>query len=474
MRDKYKFLGKNIFYLLISSFSTKLLSFFLVPLYTNVLSTEEYGSYDFLATTVSLLIPILTVEIAAAVFIFAIDENYNRKEVLSVAIRYLIGSSAIVFLFLVVNEIFQFIPIVSQYREFFLLMYIVNASSGIFMEFTRAMGNMLNMSIASALCSFCIIICNILFLLVFEWGLEGYFLANIVGGLVQIFFLIIKGNLLSGISIRINYATVQKEMTKYSAPLISNSVAWWINSASDRYVVVGFCGLAENGVYSVASKIPSILNIVQTVFNQAWGVSVIKEFDPDDKEGFFTRTYNVYNLLLITVCSCIIAGNRILANLLYAKDFYPAWKYVPFLTMAIIFGSLSGFIGGFFSAMKKSSILAKSTMVGAIINFILNLIMVPFIGALGAAIATVISYWLVWMFRTIHVRKNVNIKFRLVRDHIGYLLLVVQTAVTLIVQKDSLMLWIFHLCILVLLFLLNKSEVIEMWEFVRKKIFKNK
>ena len=76
-------------------------------------------------------------------------------------------------------------------------------------------------------------------------------------------------------------------MIAYSAPLVLNAIGWWVNSASDRYVVTWLCGLAVNGIYSVGYKIPSIINVFQTIFNQAWFLSAVKEFDPQDKDGFF-------------------------------------------------------------------------------------------------------------------------------------------------------------------------------------------
>ena len=68
---------------------------------------------------------------------------------------------------------------------------------------------------------------------------------------------------------------------------------------------------------------------------------------------------------------------------------------MPWLTIAIVFGSLSGYIGGFFSAVKNSKIFAQSTVVGAVSNIVLNLVMTPFMGALGAAIATAVCYFVV-------------------------------------------------------------------------------
>lgn len=470
MSNKYKFLAKNIFYLLISSFSTKLLSFFLVPLYTSVLTTQEYGSYDFFYTTISLLVPILTVEIMSAVFIFAIDEKYDKKTVFSISCKYIIGSSLLVLTLLVLNGYFKFISIINEYSIYFFLMYFVTACSGVLLEFTRALGKMFDISIGSAISSFTIIFLNILFLLGFKWGLEGYFAANILGVLAQNIFLWIRGGFWKYLSFKEDDKSIRKEMVNYSAPLITNSIAWWVNSASDRYVVIAICGLAENGVYSVASKIPSILNIFQTIFSQAWTLSAIKEFDKDDKSGFFSTMYNAYNFVLVFACTIIIAFDRVLASFLYANDFYSAWRYVPFLTIAIIFGSLSGFIGSVFSAMKNSKILAKSTMIGALANIIMNICFVPFFGALGAAVATTLSYWFVWMFRVKHIKKHVNIRLKMVRDNLAYGLLVFQSIMLLFLTEDTILVWGIHLIILVLLLILFKEELFFWINKVRKKL----
>ena len=96
--------------------------------------------------------------------------------------------------------------------------------------------------------------------------------------------------------------------------------------------------------------------------------------------------------MMVILCSFIIMFDKILAKCLYANDFYIAWKYVPWLTIAGVFGAMSGYIGGFFSAVKDSRIFASSSIVGAISNIILNLILTPYMGALGAAIATAVCY----------------------------------------------------------------------------------
>lgn len=429
--NRYKYLFKNIGLLTLSGFSTKLLSFFLVPLYTNILSTTEYGFYDLINITIGILIPLLTSNIQESVIRFTLDKNYKREAVITIATKYLITSSAIIFVIIFINYFCEFSVLLNRYCIFFFLMFFVKALSGIVLAYIRGVEKITDFSISSIIASIVTIVSNIIFLVIFKWGLEGYFIANIIGPLIQCVYLIIKGRIFQSIDIKKNYYNENKEMLKYSKPMIANSIAWWINSASDRYIIIFFCGMAENGVYSVASKIPSILNIFQTIFAQAWTLSVVKDFDPEDSNQFFENTYKSYNCMLTIVCSTIIILNQFLAKFLYAKEFYIAWKYVPWLTIAILFGALSGYLGGFFSAVKNSGIFAQSTMVGAFINVILNSIFVPQIGAFGAAISTALSYFTVWVVRYWHSKKYIKLKIDICRDVISYLILIAQSLVSI-------------------------------------------
>ena len=165
----------------------------------------------------------------------------------------------------------------------------------------------------------------------------------------------------------------------------------------------------------------------------------IKEFYPEDKSGFFSSTYRAYNCAMTLICSAIIVCDRFLARFLYAKDFYSAWKYVPWLTIAILFGALSGYMGGFFTAVKDSRIFATSTLVGAVSNIALNLILTPFMGPMGAAIATTICYVEVFVVRYLQSKKYISLKLNVLRDSISYIFLVLQSIVLLTLPENFLM-----------------------------------
>ena len=434
--NRYKYLFKNIGLLTLSSFATKLLSFFLVPLYTNILTTTEYGTYDLFSTTVGVLLPILTLNVQDAVMRFAIDSKSNPKAIISVALKILLIANAIVAIGVILNVALEISALVKDYSIFFFLMFFTQSLSGVITYYIRGIDKIADLSVSSVFVSAFTIGCNIIFLVVFHWGLNGYFWANIIGPLVQSLYLIVRSGLIYDTDLRADFSEEKKAMLDYCKPMIANSVAWWVNNTSDRYVVIFFCGLAENGIYSVASKIPSILNIFQSIFSQAWTLSAVKDFDPEDKSGFFANTYRAYNCLMVLLCSAIIVADKILAHFLYAKDFFVAWKYVPWLTIAIVFGSLSGYIGGFFSAVKNSKIFAQSTVIGAVSNIILNLIMTPFMGALGAAIATAVCYFVVWVIRYWHSKKFIKLKIRLKRDLVTYALLVMQASMMLLLENS--------------------------------------
>jgi O-antigen/teichoic acid export membrane protein len=435
--NRYKYLLKNIGLLTLSNFATKLLSFFLVPLYTNVLTTAEYGTYDLFNTTIGVLLPILTLNIQDAVMRFSMDARYSKKAIVTVATKYLLISNLLVSGILVCNYVIDFSAVVKQFSFYFFLMFLAQSLSGIITMYARGIDKISDLSVSSVISSAITIFLNIIFLIVFHFGLPGYFLANIIGPIFQCLYLIIKAHVIHDIEWDGNFSNEEKILTKYSVPLISNSIAWWVNNASDRYIVVFFCGLAENGIYSVATKIPSILNIFQVIFNQAWSLSAVRDFDPNDRDGFFANTYRAYNCGMVILCSIIISFDKFLAKFLYAKDFYIAWKYVPWLTIAILFGAISGYIGGFFTAVKDSKVFAKSTIYGAVTNIVLNLILTPIIGVLGASVATAISYFEVWALRYWYSKRYIRIKINLARDLISYAFLVIQASALLLESIDK-------------------------------------
>ena len=162
---------------------------------------------------------------------------------------------------------------------------------------------------------------------------------------------------------------------------------------------------------------------------------------------------------MVIFCSLIFSIVKVLDRILYARDFYMAWWYVPWLTIAVVFGALAGYVGGIFAAAKDSQIFAKSSVVSAGTNIVLNLLMTPFMGGLGAAIATTICFVEVWVIRLWHARKYIRLKINIKRDIISYVLLLIQAAV-IMMMPESLGFYLFEFAIFLFILLLYKTEIL--------------
>lgn len=298
---------------------------------------------------------------------------------------------------------------------------------------------------------------NILFLTVFHLGINGYFIANILAFFIAGLYLMFKVKIWKYLKLHLNNKNQKHIMINYSKHLVFNSISWWINNSLDRYIIIWLLGTSENGIYSVAYKIPTIINVVQAIFNQAWTLSAVKEFD-NKKGDFYSNTYKAYNLVLAFACSILIIFDQLIAKLIYSNDFYIAWKYVPFLLISAMFAALNAFLDSIFAANMDSKQVAKATITGAIINAVLNIVLIHFIGTVGAAIATMVSYFCMWIIKHIKISKVVELGSNMAKVFSTYAILLAQAVIIFAVQN----IWLKHIVailLLAILILMNIREI---------------
>ena len=427
--DKVRYLGKNTIIFGISSFGTKLLSFLLVPLYTNVLTTAEYGTADLISSTSTLLIYILTINIEDGILRFIIDNKDEHTDILSYGIKILFRGTLICSLGLGIIYCFRIIDWPLEYFVFILLYFFFTAFYQIMLGYLRGLEKVTSVAIAGIISAVAMILSNIICLLVLKLGITGYLLSHVIGVLSGTVYCIIAAHE----PVRTYFRNSCRrdlviEIRTYCIPLIFNNLSLWINAFLDRFFVTAMCGVAENGVYSVASKIPTILATCYSVFSQAWNLTTLKEFDSNDSDGFFSKTYGVYNSITCIACSLLVLVNIPLARFLYAKGFFQAWRYSSILLLFVMFNSLTIFLGSIFNAAKDTRMIARTTIISAISNTIMNALLIPKLGATGAAIATVISYVIMWSIRMWLCKKYINLSVSIVRDVLSYIVLFVQVA----------------------------------------------
>lgn len=204
-------------------------------------------------------------------------------------------------------------------------------------------------------------------------------------------------------------------------------------------------------IHELAYKIPTILSTLQTIFYNAWSVSAITEFDKDEEDGFIGNIYFLYACMSTIGCSVVLLLNKVLAKMMYANDFYEAWICVSFLLLGVIFNGIALFEGYLFTAVKKTKMVSKTTLIGATANTIANFVLIPFIGAVGAAFATMLGYFTVWLVRTICIRDIIKMKVNWTKQIVCIVVVSIQVFLALITLSLQ------FLCLILLVSLQYKS-----------------
>ena len=406
--DKAAELIKNTSIFGFGLFGAKVVQVLLLPYFTNVFSRKQYGTIDLVVTFVDLIVPIVTLELSSAILRFGLSEGVDRKVLSKNAMVILSAGIFVIFLCVPLLQFYKTLSPYKYYVAMLLILHCVRAECSIYV---KSVERITVYAIDNILVAFITAVTDIILITGLGYGINGYFTAEIIGYIFSILYLIIVGKLYQFIDIRVPVdKTLLIEMLRYSAPLVLNGVSWWITSFSDRIVLNYFFSEDEVGIYSISAKFPSLLSAILSVFTQAWIISAIKEYERNKESRFFDKICIYYSLILtLMVCVGTIFIESIL-KIFISEEFFDAWRYVPYLLLGSAFLAISNFFGSIFAAAKKNILEIKSTVICAMCNIILNLILIPNNSIQGAVIATMISYLILFVIRIYDASKLIKIR----------------------------------------------------------------
>lgn len=453
--NREKSLIKNTMIITIGKISTQLITFFLLPVYTAILSTEEYGIVDLLNTLVSLCLPIITFQIEQAVFRKLIDSRMNELEVkktISTTFYTILIQSLVylIFFFLIA----QFVH--NQYKYFLVTNVIACIFSNTLLQIARGLGDNKKYAIGSFITAFITVILNVVFIVSFKWGAYGMLLATLIGNIMCSLYIFKAERLYKYISFKIYSKELLKSLWKYSLPLIPNAISWWIFNSSDRIIVTTVLGIAQNGILSAAYKFSSVYITLYNIFNMTWTESASLHINDKDNSEFFSKIINVTLKLFTTICFGIIACMPFAFPIMINEKFGEAYNQIPILMLASVFNVIAGLLSVIYIAKKDTKSVAKTSIVAAIINIIVNLGLINVIGLYAASISTLVSYLVMAIYRLHDVKKYIKIEldkkflklafvmliilfisYYINNIYINITVLFVTTSISFVINKDS-------------------------------------
>lgn len=463
-KNRSDYLIKNTIIFTMRNLGSKLISFFLVPLYTYALTATEYGVVDLIVTVGTVAVPVLTLNISEAVMRFALDKDADKKKITQIGTGILIIGMLLGLLIFPICHSFNKI---SQYSEFVYFYVVALSMSQLYLCDLRGKELLVYYSIGNVLNTFFIAALNILFLVVLKEGIEGYLKAYIIANTLTAIYAIVVGKGYKSF----NFSEIDKgllaRMAKYSIVLIPNSFMWWIMNSSDRIMVSSMISVAANGIYAVSYKLPTLVSTLTTIFNQAWSYSAIREEGTADESEYNNKIFKVLIGIVMLTGIGILTFAKPFLSVYVSKEYYIAWKYMPFLTVGCVYLTMASFMATSYTVHKDSFGYLFSGMFGAIFNIVMNFILIPLIGVYGAAIATCISYILVFVFRLFHTRKYIKYNIKNKEFLLGSIILFLSAALMYVDNWSGFGLQCFLLLVVICLF----SDI---WLPIVRKMFQLK
>ncbi len=427
MNQEYKNLAKNSVLFAIANLGSKLLKFIIVPFYTYYLSTTQYGTVDTITTTISLLSPFILLGINEAALRFSMKEACDPDSVF-VNCFFVLAMTSV--LGLLLSTVITRFSIFDGYWWIFYLILIATSFETLLMYYARGVGRNGVFAFSGIVSTVVLLSSNILFLVCLKSGEMGYLFSVFLSSLSSIFFISLKLKIFRFFRINALNKTLILSMLRYSLPLMPNAIMWWIMNSSDRYAVLWVLGVSSAGIYAISYKIPSIMSTFVGIFHQAWQLSAIRQSKADNKNTFFTSVFNAFSSSSFIVASIMLLFIKPMM-LIFDNSYIDSWKYAPFLLLGAVFSGMSGFVGVNYTVSEKTLGAFITSAVGAVINIILNIILTPLIGMQGTSIATFVSFYILWLVRTLQTYRYVEFRPNFVLIHANLFFILIETMVVL-------------------------------------------
>ncbi|MCC2248680.1 MAG: lipopolysaccharide biosynthesis protein [Bacillota bacterium] len=448
-------LAKDTILYSIATFGSKALVFFMLPVYTHYFTTDEYGTWDLVLTTSSLLAPIISFELVSAVYRWLIVEKEQGKQMIIITSGVLALARNLIVFTIIALICLALIPI--PYGLLMLTLINLVIVNSYMQQCARGLGfNTLFASIG--LLQTTIYILLIIWLIFgFQMRIEAFFYAYILANMIAIITAWTVMRFHQYISFNSYSHTLIKSFLTYAIPIIPGAISWWIMNASDRFIIVGYLGLEFNGLYAIANQIPAMIMMINTVFNLAWKDSAILHFNETDKNNYYSNVFQHFFRLLVTSVICITLLTKPIFSIFISEKFFESWQYTGLLLVGTMFSAFSLFWSAGFHGAKKTKVIFVTSIVGAFVNILVHILFISSIGLYAAAWSTLIAFFITWIIRVFTCKPYFTIHVNLRDMAILFPLLFVSILAPFFI--DSLGLWILSGLAFILFFIYNLTII---------------
>ncbi len=418
--NKYKKLASNTIVLALGQFGSKLLVVLLMRFYQNMLGQEGYGEIGTIIDTATLLMAFATLSIGESIIRFGLDKAYNNSQVFSIGLKVTLTGTLTCFIIIpIIAWLSGVLPdnnVIQLLDEYSLITAVYVFTGGLKSTcalFVRSNGYVRLYAIDGIFTTVMNVLFNLLFLVGLNLGNMGYLLSVICADICSVLFLTYMARLPKYFILFGTDRDVRKAMIRFAIPMIPTTVMWWIINVSDNFFVSEMLGFAESGIYKAAYRLPNMIALLSGIFSQAWNMSAISEKNSRTIAKFYSDVFSAFQSFVFVVGAGMLLLIKPIISVICAEDFHIAYIYTPFLVLAVVYSCFATFMGSIYVASKQSTRSMVTTAVGAVVNIGLNALLIPFMKNHGAAVATCVSFFTVFVIRVVDTKKIVFMNIRL-------------------------------------------------------------
>jgi O-antigen/teichoic acid export membrane protein len=414
-----------------ASFFTKALGFISVPIYTRLLSPEEYGVLSIFTAIISITFVFFSLNFSGSLVRFYHEKNNKFEEFVSSVILFLIIFNSILFpiVYLFKGEISSFINIEPIIFVIAIIVAIFNIPLDLFLSYLHASKQSKKNSIISVIKSILILVISIvwMFILANDKFFGKIYAQLLISGLL--FVVSVK------YFIKLGKPKFKFKYVKYSLvfgiPLIPHALSNFILSYFDRIAINQLTGSLDTGLYSFAYNVGMIMNVVVMAMNKAW----VPMFYDNLKENNYDKINSMaisYSKYIFFVAISLILFSKEIVMILADKSYYAALDLVPIIILSSVFIFFYTLFANYSFYRKKTALISTATLLAGAINIGLNYWLIPKFGYIAAAYTTLFSYIVLFILHYINARFIVGERvIKLKKIVIDFLILILGTAIYL-------------------------------------------
>lgn len=379
----------------------KCFSFFLLPLYTAYLTTEDYGITSVATTFIGTMGFVVAFSLFSAIRRFYVDykedpEKLSRFYGTVVTFIFLSGI-AFAGLFCALRGLLSkyvfsgvdFYPIILVC----IVSLVFECEHTVFSYILKSQQKALKSSIFSIAYFMVTLVLNLLFVVALRMGAVGSLLASMLGYILYTIYFVIEMSVKKTIRFCIDIP-ILKDALKYSIPIMPHNLSTHIATLISKVLIGNVASLASLGVYSVASQFGHIADTVQSYVGQAYGPWLFEKLHAH-AEGYRAGIRKISGLLSAVV-GLFLLGIALFAQdyilLLVDPDYADAWRYVPLIVAVFAIKTMYYFyVEILFYYKKASKLLFTATLSGSLLNLLLSAFMIPMWGVYGSILADMVA-----------------------------------------------------------------------------------